>query len=364
MKLAWKELIYSKKKYILIELIIILLVFMVLFLSGLVEGLGRAVVSGIEDMDADYFLLSDSAESLITVSDLDMDVYAQAEKQTDAELALLDIQRMYLTKENDEEKLNITYFAIESGSFLEPDVEEGTQFGDTDAKNPVILDDDFKSEGIEIGDTVLDSSTDMEFTVIGFVKDQMYGHTSVGFIKTDTYNELRTLLNPLYEQSCHAVVIKGTDIENIKIEGTEVISKADIIENIPSYTAEHMTITMIIWVLVMVTAVVIGVFYYILTIQKQKQFGVMKAIGVEMKLLAGMVASQVCMIAVFGAAIAAVLTYGMAAVLPQTMPFYLKNENVCILLVIFILVSVASSLVSVLNIAKVDPMKIIGGAEE
>lgn len=64
MQLAWKELIYGKKKYILIELLIILLMFMVLFLSGLAEGLGRAVVSGIDSMDADYFLLSDSAESL------------------------------------------------------------------------------------------------------------------------------------------------------------------------------------------------------------------------------------------------------------------------------------------------------------
>ncbi|MCM1538914.1 MAG: ABC transporter permease [bacterium] len=364
MKLAWKELIYSKKKYILIELIIVLLVFMVLFLSGLVEGLGRAVTSGIEDMDADYFLLSDSAEGLITVSDLDMDVCAQAAAQTDAELALLDIQRMYLTKAGGTEKLNVTYFAIESGSFLEPDVEEGVQFGDTDVKNPIILDDDYRAEGIQTGDVVADSSTGMEFTVIGFAKDQMYGHTSIGFVTTDTYTELRTMLNPFYEPSCHAVVIRGTDVENIRIEGAEVISKADIVEAIPSYMAEHMTITMIIWVLVIVTAVVIGVFYYILTIQKQKQFGVMKAIGVEMRSLTCMVVSQVGMLAVFGAVIAALLTYGMAAALPQAMPFYLKNKNVCILLVVFVLISIASSLISMHNIAKVDPMRAIGGGDE
>ena len=118
MKLAWKELVYGKKKYILIELLIVLLIFMVLFLSGLAEGLGRAVISGIDNMDADYFLLSDSAESLITVSNLDANVYEQLAAQTDAELAVLNIQRMYLTKQDDAEKLNITYFAIEAGSFF------------------------------------------------------------------------------------------------------------------------------------------------------------------------------------------------------------------------------------------------------
>ena len=52
MKHAWKELMYGKKKYILIEILLILLMFMVLFLSGLAEGLGRAVTAGIETMDA------------------------------------------------------------------------------------------------------------------------------------------------------------------------------------------------------------------------------------------------------------------------------------------------------------------------
>ena len=364
MKLAWKELVYGKKKYILIEILIVLLMFMVLFLSGLAEGLERAVISGIENMDADYFLLSDSAEDLITVSNLDMDVYEQLAVQTNAELAVLDIQRMYLSKQDDAEKLNITYFAIEAESFLEPVVTEGVQFADTDAENPILLDDDFALEGLEIGDTVMDSSTELTFTVIGFVEDQMYGHTSIGFITTDTYTELRTLLNPVYEKSYHAIVLRGGDVYNIDLDGTELVAKADIIENIPSYTAEHMTITMIVWVLVVVSATIIGVFYYILTLQKRKQFGIMKAIGMGMGRLAGIVASQVCIIAVCGAVIANLLTFAMAAAIPEAMPFYLEGGNACLVTVAFILISIVSSLISILNISHVDPMKVIGGADE
>lgn len=364
MKLAWKELVYGKKKYILIELLIVLLMFMVLFLSGLAEGLGRAVISGIDNMDADYFLLSDSAESLITISDLDTDVYGQLAAQTDAELAVLDIQRLYLSKQHGDEKLNITYFAIEAGSFLEPSVMEGVQLADSDAEHPILLDDDFALEGIEIGDTVVDSSTELAFTVVGFVEDQMYGHTSIGFITTDTYTQLRTLLNPLYKKAYHTIAVKGGSVENIGLDGTELIAKADIIENIPSYTAEHMTITMIVWVLIVVSAAIIGVFYYILTLQKRKQFGVMKAIGMGMSRLAGIVAGQVCIIAVCGAVIANLLTFAMAAALPETMPFYLKGASACLVSIAFILISVVSSLISIWNISHVDPMKVIGGADE
>lgn len=112
---------------------------MVLFLTGLVEGLGRTVISGIDNIDADYFLLSDSAEKLITVSDLSTEKYDELCSQTDAETAVLGIQRMYLSKKGSDEKLNITYFVIEPGSFLEPNLIDGTNLADSDMSIPLYL---------------------------------------------------------------------------------------------------------------------------------------------------------------------------------------------------------------------------------
>ena len=68
MKLALKELKYNWKKYVLVGIIVVLMMFMVLFLSGLVNGLGRAVSSGVDNMRTDYFVMSDDAEKLLTVS--------------------------------------------------------------------------------------------------------------------------------------------------------------------------------------------------------------------------------------------------------------------------------------------------------
>ncbi len=48
MKLALKELIFSLKKYALVELLVVAMIFMVIFLSGLANGLGRAVSSSLE----------------------------------------------------------------------------------------------------------------------------------------------------------------------------------------------------------------------------------------------------------------------------------------------------------------------------
>ena len=215
-----------------------------------------------------------------------------------------------------------------------------------------------------MGDVVFDSSSELEFTVAGFAADSMYGHTSIGYISVDSYTSIRTALNPMYQKMYHSIAIRGENIEEIHIDGTELVPKSTIIENIPSYKAEHLTITMIIWVLVVVSAAIIGVFYYILTIQKYKQFGVMKALGMGMDRLTAIVASQICVIALFGAAAAALLTYLMAMAIPSAMPFYLKNGNVITMIAAFILISILGGLISVLSISRVDPIKVIGGSGE
>lgn len=363
MKFAWKEIKYFKKKYLLIESLVILLMFMVLFLSGLAQGLSRAVCSAIDEAEAHYFVLDDSAENLITVSNLDSTIYEELENMTEDEVAPLDIQRMYISKNNSDEKLDITYFAMEGGSFLEPSVQEGVSLKDAKEENPIILDDDFKYKDISLGDKIYDSSTEMEFTVVGFSKDKMYGHTSVGYILTDSYTNLRTTLNPRYEQSYHAFAINGDDINNIKLDKTVVVGKKEIIQKIPGYQAEQTTINMIVWVLVVVSAVIIGIFNYIITLQKEHQFGVMRALGMSTKRIAGTLLAQVGIIAISGAIFANLLTFLMAFVLPETMPFYLNMGNVSLVTIVFIMISLLSSVQSLIRVHRIDPIIAMGGGE-
>ena len=99
--------------------------------------MGRAVVAGIDNREAEHFLLSDSAEDIITVSNLSTDAYELLSAQTDGQLAALDIQRMYLCRQNDDEKLNVVCFAIEPGSFLETQTIEGTSLLECDAEYPI-----------------------------------------------------------------------------------------------------------------------------------------------------------------------------------------------------------------------------------
>lgn len=361
MNLAWKEIKHSKGKYILIEGILLLMVFMVLFLSGLANGLARAVSASIETADAPYIILSDGAEKLITISSIDPDVLEEIKTMTSDEVAPFNLQRMNLNRMDDSTKLDVTYFAIPENSFLKPTIIQGE--GLENGKNEIVLDQSYKEYGITVGEVIEDSSTGIDLTVVGFTKDAYYGHSSVGYISIDTYQDIRKELNPMYEVTYHAIAVNGTDVEQISIKGYEVVSKDEVVENIPGYTAEQTTIQMILWVLVLVSAAILGVFFYVITIQKEKQFGVLKAIGMPMRKIVGLIVSQVMMLAGFSVVIGNCLTWLMSKMLPASMPFYLNINHTILVSVAFLVVSFGCSLISTAKVAKVDPMISIGGKE-
>ena len=193
-------------------------------------------------------------------------------------------------------------------------------------------------------------------------KDELYGHSPVGFISSDTFTSFNQEINPSYVEKYNAIAVQGSDIENISVKGLEVVDKATIIDNLPGYAAEQFN-QMILWVLAIISAAVLGVFFYVITIQKQKQFGVLKAIGMKMSELTGYIMSQVLILSLIGVIIGNLLSVGMASMLPSSMPFFLETPMVIIISLVFIVISLITSLVSVRKVAKVDPMVIIGGNE-
>lgn len=359
MKLAWKEIKHNRSKYLMIEGILILMIFMVLFLSGLANGLSRAVSASIENMDAAGFIMSEESDQLLTMSAVTPDEFTTLNNELTTELAPFNIQRMNVTKSDSTEKLDITYIAIDPDSFLNPQVISGSKLGDT--ANGIVLDSSFEEEGIQAGDVIKDYTTGVTMTVTGFTKDQMYGHTAAGFISTDTYVAIRTAINENYQPVYHAVAAKdAVDVAALAAH-LSYETKKDVVSTIPGYSAEQMTINMILWVLVVISSAILGVFFYIITIQKEKQFGVMKAIGFGMGKITAMILSQVLLLACIGTLTGNALTYLMAMALPAAMPFYLKSADTMLVSVVFIVIAVACSMLSTRKVSAVDPIICIGG---
>lgn len=362
MQLAWKEMKHYKKNYILIECTIILMIFMVIFLSGLTNGLGRAVSAAIENSNADFFAISEDAQNVIAASSLTQKQANELINHKSGAVSPLNIQRAYVKQKNSTEKLDITYLAIDAGSFLSPEVTDGAKL--SSGEHEIVLNNTYKEDGISVGDVVEDTASGIQLTVVGFTKDAFYGHVSAGYISFDTFNNIRKSSNPNYVLAYNVVAIQGQAQGGLNVFGVNIVNKDTIVNNLPGYEAEQTTIQMIIWVLIVITGAILGVFFYILTIQKQKQFGVMKAIGMKTKQIAGVLISQIMALSVTGVIFGTLLAYGLSKVLPSSMPFFFQGKDALVISMAFVAISVFGGILSIFRVGQVDPIITIGGNEQ
>ncbi|MDO4926935.1 MAG: ABC transporter permease [Turicibacter sp.] len=355
MFLAMKELKHNKSKYALIMTILVLLTFLVLFLAGLANGLGSATSALIKNAEATHYLISEDADELITRSQLTEDQWLQLTKKTEAATPL-NISRAAMMKREDDKKIDITYVAVDPNAFMMPSIIDGASLAE-ESTNEIVLNNTFEAEGIQIGDMIIDPTSNIEFKVVGFVKDQLYAHSNVGFVTLQTFKEMRP------NQGYHGFALKGDQASELILDKTTNLTKNEVIKNIPGYAQEQATISMILIVLLLISAVILAVFFYVMTIQKIPQFGTLKALGIQMKSLRFMVLTQVLMIAGISMVLGNVLTFALASVLPSTMPFTLNVSTAALISVIFVVIALLSNLFTMSKISKVDPLMAIGGNE-
>ena len=122
-----------------------------------------------------------------------------------------------------------------------------------------------------------------------------------------------------------------------------------------------MTLNAMIYFLFVVVAAVVGIFMYVITLQKTAIFGVMKAQGIRNSFIARSLLAQAFIVGVVGVAFAVGLAFLTSLILPTAMPFAIMWPQWLLYSGILILVAMIGGLFSIRTVAKVDPVIAIGG---
>lgn len=364
MKIAWNEIKYQPKKFILIEVLIVIMMFMVIFLSGLSNGLGRIITAQIENFGEVHYILSKDSQGVIPFSNLTNQNVTEIEALKLEDSFGLVIQRSSLSKENEDNNQDVTFFAIDQLNLVSSKVETMDYSLEKLGNQEVVLDESYKEKGIAVGDTIQDKTSKENLTVVAFAKNAKYGHSSIAFVTTETYEAMRKKIDPNYTWKPQTIVTNQTINSEDLSSQLVVYNSKELIKKIPGYTATNLTLTMITWVLLVASSAVLGVFFYILTLQKLQQFGVLKAIGMSMKQITMIQLSQISILSIIGVSIGLGCALGLVFVLPSSMPFYMTLQGNVTIALSFIMISILCGILSILKIKQVDPIEVIGGKGE
>lgn len=373
MFLAWKELTHSKFRYLMMSMIIILIAWLVFILAGLGNGLSTLSAATIKNADAEHVVYEKTAGATFSKSLISQDLQKEIEGQKGVEKVAAfgsSTASVSKTKTDDEnDKVDVAFIGLDEDAYLLPKLVSGEKITATNEFG-VVANDTLKDEGYKIGDTLIVSNSTMKLKIIGFVTNETFNHLPVLFMNMDTWRAYQYAApgsDNEVNKPIQAFFVKGENVDAEKVEkavaGTGVATKAEAVNGMPGYTAENGTIMMMLAFLVVISAFIIAVFFYVITMQKTQQFGVMKAIGASNGFIAKSIVSQVFILSVIGIGVGVILTYLTAMILPEGMPFNLDTTMIIIYAIVLLIIALLSSLISVRQIVKIDPLTALGRVE-
>ena len=358
MFLAINEIKDAKLRYSLIVGLLTLVSYLMFFLSGLAFGLIDQNRSSIDYWRADTVLLSSEANKTIGLSNLKLSDKESLSADNVEPFSQMVTVAMTEKNSNEAVKQKVSIFGVNNGSFLIPPVIQGRTF---EAKNEVVIEKSLsEKEGYSIGDTIKTANSDTELKIVGYTEKSRFNVAPVIYMNINDfqvlkYGDKKSIDNPII----NAFVVKGK-LKDYDSSIFQNVSIADFINELPGYSAQILTFGLMIGFLIVISAIIIGIFMYVLTIQKTPIFGIMKAQGISNGIIGISVLSQTFLLSLVGSILGLVGTWGTSLVLPSAVPFLGNGLYYSVIFVSLIIFSLVGTLFSVLAIRKIDPLKAIG----
>lgn len=357
MFLALRDLRYAKGRFALIGGVIALITVLVVMLSGLAAGLGRAsisAVSSLPEQHVDMVMFSEpaSGQALGFGSSRVDDESAPAARKVagvkDASVLTMAPARVSVQGS----PTAATVFAVSDGGFGAPaQVRDGQVVVGTDLA---------KDGALHVGDTVTLSSTRLRVAAIS--DSASYQHTPVVWM---TAADAARAGVPLAGATSVILADTGPGFDAATLQReTHLVAKspADAVSTIESYQAENGSLTLMRVMLLLVSALVVGAFFTVWTIQRTPDLAVLKAMGARTRALVIDAVGQAALLLIIGGGLGAGIAAVAGLAVRGTVPFVVTPSTMLTPLVLLFAVGLIGALVSVRRIATVDPVAALASA--
>lgn len=378
MFLALRELKFARGRFALMGLVIALIALLVVLLSGLSSGLVNDGVSGLKTMPATAFAFdagtkTDNAFSRSVVDGDQLESWRSVDGVDEATPMGVSIVNAAL---DDGTQVDLTLFGVDPDGFLAPATSSGTGIGAVDG---IVVSETAREQGIELGSIVTLDRTDVELEVIGFTEGQAtFGHVDVAYLPLTTWQLLASgqappgaptqeVVDAVDFEFASVVALSAADEGALDLAagdaraGTTSMPLAEAFNASPGYEAETLTLSMIQVFLYAISALVVGAFFTVWTIQRTHEIAVLRAVGASTRYLLRDSLAQAAALLIGFTGLGVAAGVGMGAAMPDAMPFDLEFMPIAIASALTIVLGLVGAAIAVLRITRVDPLTALGG---
>lgn len=354
MFLALRDLKFARGRFALVGLVIGLVALMATLLSGLANGLVDDGISGLRALPLTHLAFQSGAGSTFSRSTLTDDDLAPYKKLDGVEASALGVS-FFNAKRDNGSTIDMAVFGIPEDSFLAPPGEASEALTGPPG---IVLSDDFENDGIKVGDTLTVVGIDEQLPVLGFTYSGSYGHVPIAFTSLTTWQGL--LYGDNAKGRFSAIALKGDDATSFapaeRASGTEAETKEAAYAGSPGYTGETSTMSLIHNFLLVISALVVGAFFTVWTVQRASQIALLKALGASRSYVLRDALGQMAIVLVSTAVLGSLLAVCIGSLVGGSAPFRLAPRPILTSIGLLILFGMVGCLIAVRRITSVDPI--------
>ncbi|MEV5596597.1 ABC transporter permease [Streptomyces sp. NPDC052496] len=382
MFVAWRDLRFAKGRFALMGTVIVLITVLVGLLSGLTAGLGRENTSAVTALPADRLAFAAPAGGGDDVSFADSrigkrtwEAWAEVPGVRSAEPLGIGTAKAAAGDGAGQRTAALSAFGVRPGSRLAPGagrVADGSAVLSAKAADEL---------GVRAGGRfTLNGRT---LTAAAVAGEAMFSHTPVVWTSLGDWEAVAGGAGSGVSGSAAsgsgsgdsgssgaqtATVVALTTSSDAGLAAadrrldTRTVTTGDALRAIGSYTAENGSLQLMRGFLFAISALVIGAFFTVWTIQRSGDVAVLKALGAPTRYLLRDALGQAVVLLVIGTGVGTALAAAAGAAVGGTVPFVLDPATVLVPALIMIALGAVGAALSIRRITAVDPLTALGSA--
>ncbi len=359
--LALREVSRRKLQFGLIAAVVTLVAYLVMMVTGLGLGLNEQAGTALLNLRGDALAYSAGADYSLVRSEVGPEVVeavAAAPGVTDHAVlgyvaaALQDAEGAVTTA---------ALLGYEPDTIGEPQVVEGRPVAPGEDRT-LLADLRFLEEaGLEIGDLVQVPIRLrlVEFEIVGAIDEGTFFFQPVVYLGLEAWREVRYGVIDEFTPVGSVVLLKGEGLHGVNGDGWAIVDKQTAFANIEGVQEQQSTVDALRYVGLLIGGMVVGIFFYVITLQKISQLGMLKAIGAPGGYLLRQGLVQVVLVTTAASVLAVLMAIGTEALIAGSgsgVPIRFTASSTATTAVLIVVAGIVGSLLSVRQIARIDPI--------